>query len=107
MKDKAGKQSDEQSESQIPITKGTRVLNGAHGGVKVIRTMEVSIVVPGPRIRKHREEDSGKGRVEVHGKFQLWSRGPRIQERTCTNLQPTPDCFVSHHNLAETGTLLL
>ena len=31
----------------------------------------------------------------------------RIQERTCTNLQPAPDCFVSHHNLDETGTLLI
>ena len=103
-KNEDGKQSDEQSESQIPITKCRRVLNGAHGGVKVSSTMEVSIMAPGPRTGKQREEDRRAG--EEEGKFQLWSRGPRIQERTCTNLQPAPDCFVSHHNLDETGTLL-
>ena len=34
-KDEDGKQGDEKSESQIPTTKGTRVLNAADGGVKV------------------------------------------------------------------------
>ena len=31
-------------------------MNGAHGGVKVASTMEVSIIVRGPRIGKQREE---------------------------------------------------
>ena len=61
-KNEDGKQSDEQSESQIPITKCRRVLNGAHGGVKVSSTMEVSIMAPGPRTGKQREEERGKKR---------------------------------------------
>ena len=77
-----------------------------------VSTWKVSIMFSGPQDTRPPKIRQAKGtRVwngeEEHGKFQLWSRGPRIQERTCTNLQPTPDCFVSHRNLDETGTLLL
>ena len=76
-----------------------------------VHTWEVSIMFSGPQDTRAEKGRQAKGSrvwngVEVNGKFQLWSPGPRIRERTCTNLQPTPDCFVSNHNLVQTGTLL-
>ena len=76
-----------------------------------VSTWKVSIMFSGPQDTRAPKIRQAKGtRVwngeEEHGKFQLWSPGPRIRERTCTNLQPTPGCFVSNHNLLQTGTLL-